>query len=100
MSNDFTDEMYSRTDVEYILCEAQLITTSHFRILLSNISEHCLLSLFIKQFLLADRDQVTSADRPTHLEKMMKRVENLEEEVKSLKSELFKVNLTNANNIL
>ena len=63
-------------------------------------SEHCLLSLFIKQFLLEERDQLTSADRPAHFEKMMKRVENLEEEVKSLKSELFKVNLTNINKIL
>lgn len=73
----------------------------HFGILLSNnYSEPCLLSLFIKQFLLAEKDQLTSADRPTHFEKMMERVENLEEEVKSLKSELFKVNLTNVNKIL
>jgi len=41
------------------------------------------------KFLLAEKDQLTSTDR-THYEEMMKRVGHLEEEVKSLKSELFK----------
>lgn len=47
----------------------------------------------IKQFLLAEKDQLTLVDsnRTTHFEEMMKRMEKLEEEVKLLKSELAKV---------
>ena len=46
MFNDFTDEIKSTTDVEYILCETQLITTSlpdpAVQLILNIVCYHCL----------------------------------------------------------